>query len=108
MTVGKGGRYPAELRERAVRMVFEHEGQYPSQWKAIVSIAEKLDVHRETLRNWVRAAEVDGGQRPGVSSQERERIKALERENRELRRANDILKAAASFFGAELDRQSKK
>ena len=101
MTVGKGGRYPAELRERAVRMVFEHEGQYPSQWKAIVSIAEKLDVHRETLRNWVRAAEVDSGARPGVTSDERERIKALERENRELRRANEILKAAASFFGAE-------
>ena len=108
MTVGKGGRYPAELRERAVRMVFEHEGQYPSQWKAIVSIAEKLDVHRETLRNWVRAAEVDSGARPGVTSDERERIKALERENRELRRANDILKSAAAFFGAELDRQSKK
>ena len=108
MTVGKGGRYPAELRERAVRMVFDSEGRYPSQWKAIVSIAEKLDVHRETLRNWVRAAEVDAGARPGVTSAERERIKQLERENRELRRANDILKAAASFFGAELDRHYRK
>lgn len=108
--VGKkrGGRYPDELRERAVRMVFEHQDEYSSQWQAIVSVAEKLDVHRETLRNWVRAAEVDGGRRVGVTSAERERIKQLERENRELRRANDILKSAASFFGAELDRQSKK
>jgi transposase len=73
-----------------------------------VSIAEKLDVHRETLRNWVRTAGVDGGRRAGVTSAERDRIKELERENRELRRANDILKSAASFFGAELDRQSKK
>jgi transposase len=64
--VGKGKRYPTELGERAVRMVFEHEGEYPSQWKAIVSIAEKLDVNRESLRVWVRRAEVDGGQRPGV------------------------------------------
>ena len=64
--VGKGGRYPAELRERAVRMVFEHQGEYPSQWKAIESIAEKLDVHRETLRVWVRRAEVDDGQPAGA------------------------------------------
>ncbi len=63
--VGKGKRYPTELRERAVRMVFEHEGEYPSQWKAIVSISEKLDVNRESLRVWVRRAEVDDGQRPG-------------------------------------------
>ena len=108
MTVGKGGRYPAELRERAVRMVFDNEERYPSQWKAIVSVAEKLDVHRETLRNWVRVAEVDGGRRQGVTTAERDRIKELEREVRELRRANDILKSAATFFGAELDRQSKK
>jgi transposase len=106
--VGKGGRYPDELRERAVRMVFEHESAYPSQWKAIVSIAEKLDINRETLRGWVRRAEVDGGHRSGVTSEERARIKVLERENKELRRANEILKAASAFFGAELDRQSKK
>ncbi len=106
--VGKGGRYPAELRERAVRMVLEHEHEYPSQWKAIESIAEKLAVHRETLRVWVRRAEVDDGRRPGVTTEERARIRELERENKELRRANDILKSAASFFGAELDRQSKK
>ena len=106
--VGRGKRYPAELRERSVRMVLEHQGDYPSQWAAIGEIAEKLGVHRETLRVWVRRAEVDGGRRPGVTSEERERIKQLERENRELRRANEILKAASAFFGAELDRQSKR
>jgi transposase len=106
--VGKGGRYPDELRERATRMVFEHQGEYPSQWKAIESIAEKLDVHRETLRNWVRRAEVDDGCRPGLTSDERARMKELERENKELRRANEILKAASAFFGAELDRQSQR
>jgi transposase len=92
--VGKGGRYPAELRERAVRMVFEHQGDYPSQWKAIESIAEKLQVHRETLRVWVRRVEVDSGSRPGLTTDERSRMRELEREVKELRRANDILKAA--------------
>jgi transposase len=106
--MARTSKYPLELRERAVRMVLEHQHEYPSQWKAIESVAEKLAVHRETLRVWVRRAEVDGGQRPGVTSEERVRIRELERENRELRRANDILKAAASFFGAELDRHSKK
>jgi len=104
----KGQRHPAELRERAVRMVFEHQHEYPSQWKAIESIAQKLDLNRETLRVWVRRAEVDEGRRPGVTTDERERIKQLERENKELRRANEILKAASAFFGAELDRQSRK
>jgi transposase len=102
------GPYPAEVRERAVRMVFDHQHEYPSQWKAIESISEKLSVNHETLRQWVRRAEVDGGQRPGVTSEEKARIRDLERENKELRRANEILKAAASFFGAELDRQSKR
>ena len=102
------GPYPAEVRERAVRMVFDHQHEYPSQWKAIESIAKKLNVNHETLRLWVRKAEVDGGQRPGVTTDERARIKELERENRELRRANEILKAASAFFGAELDRQSKR
>jgi transposase-like protein len=87
-------------------MVFEHQGEYPSQWKAIESIAPMLGVNRETLRKWVRGAEVDGGRRPGVTSEERSRISELERENRELRRANEILKAASAFFGAELDRRS--
>ena len=104
----RGHKHPPELRERAVRMVREHQHEYPSQWKAIESIASKLDLNRETLRLWVRRAETDAGQRPSLSSDERARMKYLERENRELRRANEILKAAASFFGAELDRQSKK
>ena len=104
----KGQRHPAELRERAVRMVFEHTHEYPSQWKAICSIADKLDINRETLRVWVRRAEVDDGRRPGITTDERARMKELERENKELRRANEILKAASAFFGAELDRQSKR
>jgi len=104
----KGRRHPAELRERAVRLVFEHQHEYPSQWKAIESIAQKLDINRETLRVWVRRAEVDDGRRPGLTTDERARMKELERENRELRRANEILKAASAFFGAEFDRQSKR
>jgi transposase len=100
--------YPPEMRERAVRMVFEHQHQYPSQWKAIESISAKLSVNHETLRQWVRRAETDAGQRPGLSTDERAKVKELEREVKELRRANEILKAAASFFGAELDRQSQK
>jgi len=101
-------RYPQEVRERAVRMVFEHQDEHHSQWAAITSIAAKFDVSSETLRKWVRRAEVDGGQRPGLTTEERERLKVLERENRELRRANEILKSAAAFFGAELDRQPRR
>ena len=101
-------RYPAELRERAVRMVFEHRDEYSSQWKAICSIGEKLDVHRESLRVWVRRAEIDDGRRPGLTTDERVRLKELERENRELRRANEILKDAAVFFATELDGQPKR
>jgi transposase len=101
-------RYPAEVRERAVRMVLEHESEYDSQWAAISSVAQKLGMTPETLRKWVRTAEIDGGLRAGVSTEERARIKELERENRELRRANEILKAAAAFFGAELDRKQKR
>ena len=100
--------YPVEVRERAVRMVFEHQGEYPSQWKAIESISRQLGLHHETLRLWVRRAETDAGDRPGLTTDERARMKELERENKELRRANEILKAASAFFGAELDRQSKK
>jgi transposase len=100
--------YPVEFRERAVRMVFEHQGEYPTQWKAIESISKKLQVNHETLRQWVRRAETDAGQRPGLTSDERARLRELERENKELRRANEILKAAAHFFGAELDRQSPR
>ena len=106
--VKRVGRYPAEVRERAVRMVRDHEHEYPSQWKAIQSISKKLGVNHETLRIWVRRGEVDSGARPGLTTNERARIRKLERENKELRRANEILKAASAFFGAELDRQSKK
>jgi transposase len=87
------GRYPDEVRERAVRMVFEHQGEYLSQWKAIESIAKKLNVNHETLRLWVRRAETGAGQRPGLTTDERTRMRELEREVKELRRANEILKA---------------
>ena len=103
--MSRPSRYPQELRERAVRMVFEHQDEHSSQWAAITSIAEKFGVSSETLRKWVRRAETDGGLRPGLTTDERERLKGLERENRELRRANEILKSAAAFFGAELDRR---
>jgi transposase len=96
-------RYPQELRERAVRMVSEHRGEHPSECAAIGSIASKFGMTAETLRLSVRRAEVDGGTRPGVTSEEKERIRQLERENRELRRANKILKAASAFFARELD-----
>ena len=92
-----------EIRERAVRLVLEHKGEYPSQWAEISSIATKCGMTPETLRKWVRRAEVDGGARPGLTSDERRRLVELERENRELRRANEILKAASAFFARELD-----
>lgn len=97
--------YPAEFRERAVRMVFEHQDDYPTQWKAVQSISAKLKVNHESLRQWVRRAETDAGVRQGLTSNERARMKELERENRELRRANEILKAASAFFARELDPQ---
>jgi transposase-like protein len=86
-----------------VRLVLEHQGEYPSQWAAIGSIATKCGMTPETLRKWVRRAEVDGGARSGLTSDERRRLAELERENRELRRANEILKAASAFFARELD-----
>src|SRR5665811_256857 len=92
-------RYPREVRERAVRMVLEHKGEYDSQGAAIGSVATKLGMTAEMLRKWVRQAETDGGLRSGVTTEERARVKELERENRELRRANEILKAAAAFSG---------
>jgi transposase len=100
--------YPAELRERAIRMVLDHQHEYGSQWEAICSVAEKLGPRSETVRLWVRQAEADEGRRPGPTSDELAELKRLKRENAELRRANDILKAAAAFFGGELDRHSKK
>ncbi len=101
--MSKATRYPPELRERAIRLVRGHRDEHPSEWATIQSIAGKLGMTPETLRLWLRRDEVDHHQRPGVTSAERKRIKELERENRELRRANEILKAAASFFARELD-----
>ena len=101
-------RFSPEVRERAVRMVLEHQDGQGSQWAAIVSIAEKIGCSAETLRHWVRQAERDQGRRPGVTTDERQRLKQLERENFELRRANEILKKASAYFAqAELDRRPK-
>jgi len=101
-------KYSPEVRERAVRMVQEHRGEYPSLWAAIESIAPKIGCVPQTLNEWVRKHEIDTGMRDGVTSDERERVKALERENKELRRANEILKLASAFFAqAELDRRLK-
>lgn len=101
-------KFSPEVRERAVRMVFEHRHEYPSQWATIGSIAPKIGCTRQTLLTWVRCAERNQGLRPGPTSEERERIKALERENRELRQANEILRKASAYFAlAELDRRSK-
>jgi len=106
--MGKPSRYSPEVRERAVRMVREHEREHASQWAAIVSIAEKIGCSGETLRNWVRQAERDEGRRPGLTTDEQQRLKELERENRELKRANEILRKASAYFAqAELDRRPK-
>ena len=107
MTTSK--KYSPEVRERAVRMLFEHQNDYNSQWAAINSIAAKIGCTGETLRSWVRQAERDHGLRAGLSTDERERLKALERENRELRQANEILRKASAYFAqAELDRPFKR
>ena len=106
--MGRRSKYPQELRERAVRMVFEHAPEHPSQWATIRSVAAKRDCTTECLRRWGRQAERDAGQRPGLTTGEQQRIKDLERENRELKRANDILRTASAFFAqAELDRRLK-
>ena len=103
--MNRSTRYSPEIRERAVRMVFEHQAGYDSQWAAIHSIAGKIGCTAETLRKWVRRAERDQGLREGMTSSDRDRLKALERENRELKRANEILRKASAFFAqAELDR----
>ena len=104
----KSNKFSPEMRERAVRMVQEHRGEYPSLWAAIESIAPKIGCVAQTLLQWVKRHEVDTGTRDGVTTTERERIKALERDVKELRRANDILKTASAFFAqAELDRRLK-
>jgi len=101
-------KFSPEVRERAVRMVLEHRGEHPSQWAAIVSIAAKMGCTAQTLNEWVKKADIDSGRKPGVTSDERERLKALERENRELRQANEILRKASAYFAqAELDRRWK-
>ena len=105
--MARSSRYPPEVRERAVRMVLNQEGEHGSQWAAICSISDKLGMTSETLRRWVRQTETDEGRRAGLTTDERERLKDLELENRELRRANEILKSAAAFFGAELDRRQR-
>jgi len=106
--MNKQTRYSPEIRERAVRMVFEHQAEYDSQWAALNSIAGKIGCTAETLRKWVRRTERDQGLRDGLTTSDRERLKALERENRELKRANEILRKASAFFAqAELDRKAK-
>ena len=106
--MARTSRYSQEVRDRAVRMVFEHRDEYDSEWEAIGSIAKKIGCTSETLRKWVRQTEVDTGRRGGVTSDERIRMKELERENRELRRANEILRKASAYFAqAELDRRHK-
>jgi len=106
--MGRPNKFPAEVRERAVRMVLEHREEYSSEWAAMGSIAAKIGCTAETLRKWVRQAEIDHGRCAGLTTSERERLKQLERENRELKRANEILRKASAYFAqAELDRRPK-
>jgi|SRR5689334_8095737 transposase len=100
--------YPRELREQAVRLVKEWRVEHGRLDGGFAEVADQLGVHVESIRNWMRQTEVDSGERPGVTSEDKARIKQLEKENAELRRANEILKSAATFFGAELDRQHRK
>lgn len=107
--MSKANKYSPEVRERAVRLVQEARKDYPSQWAAVESIAPKIGCAAVTLHEWVKRHEIDSGQRDGVTTAERERIKALEQENKELRKANEILRLASAFFAqAELDRLKKK
>jgi len=106
--MGKSKRYSPEIKERAVRMVFDQLDQHPSEWSTIQSVAAKIGCSGETLREWVRREQRNKGQRPGLTTEEKQRMKDLERENRELRRANEILRKASAYFAqAELDRRPK-
>jgi transposase len=106
--MAKRTRFSPEVRERAVRLVLDHAGRYDSQWAAMVSVAEKIGCSAEALRNWTRQAERDAGHRPGLTTAEQARVKELERENFELRRANEILRKASAYFAqAELDRRGR-
>ncbi len=101
-------KFSPEVRERAVRMILDHEGDYGSRWSAVVSIAAKIGCAAQTLHEWVKKAEVNSGKRAGVPTDVAEKLKALERENRELRQANEILRKASAYFAqAELDRRFK-
>lgn len=106
--MGRKSRFSAEVRERSVRMVLEHANAHESEWAAVKSIAEKIGCSPETLRKWLRQSQRDAGKRPGLATEERERLKQLERENRDLKRANEILRKASAYFAqAELDRRPK-
>ena len=108
MSSATNKRYPPELRERAVRMVAEVQHEYPSEWAAVESVADKLGIGTaQTLLNWVRRAQTDAGERPGVTSEMAAEMRKLRAENRELKRANEILKSTSVFFAAELDRNNK-
>ena len=108
MTSKTTNKFSPEVRSRAVRLVLDHEHEHPSRWSAIISIAAKIGCTPQTLHDWVKKAEVDSGQRAGVPTETAEKLKALERENRELRQANEILRKASAYFAmAELDRRSK-
>jgi len=108
MTSKTTNKFSPEVRDRAVRMVLDHAGEHHSRWAAVTSIAAKIGCTPQTLHDWVKKAEIDGGQRAGVPTEMAEKLKALERENRELRQANEILRKASAYFAmAELDRRSK-